>query len=54
MRWLDSITDSMEMNFSKLWQMVEDGEPGVQQSGGSQRAGQGLATKQQQKHLKPI
>ena len=54
LRWLDSITDSMKMNFSKLWQMVEDGEPGVQQSGGPQRAGQGLATKQQQKHLKPI
>ena len=24
MRWLDSIVDSMNMNLSKLWQLVED------------------------------
>ena len=24
MRWLDSITDSVNMNLSKLWEMVED------------------------------
>ena len=26
MRWLDSITDSVNMNLSKLWEIVEDRE----------------------------
>ena len=35
MRWLDSITDLMDMNLSKLQEIVE--EPGMQQSMGLQR-----------------
>ena len=35
MRWLDGITDSMGMTWSKLQEMVKDGEPGMLQFMGS-------------------
>ena len=37
MRWLDIITNSMNMNLSKLWKIVEDRGAGILQSLGSQK-----------------
>ena len=36
-RWSDSITNSMNMNVSKLWETVKDWKPGMLQSMRSQR-----------------
>ena len=44
MRWLDSITDSMNMNLGNLQEMVRTGRPGVLQSMGSQRVRHNWAT----------
>ena len=48
MKWLDSITHSVDMNLSKLWEAVEEREASVLQFMGSQRARYNLATEQQQ------
>ena len=48
MRWLNVITNSMDMSLNKLQDIVKDRKPGVLQSMGSQRVRHDLATSQQQ------
>ena len=46
MRWLASITDSVDMNLSKLHERVKDREPGVLQPTGSPSIRNDLAAEQ--------
>ena len=39
MRWLDGISNAMNMNVGILWEMVRDREAGLLQSMGSRRVG---------------
>ena len=48
MRWLDSITDSVDMNLSKLCEVVKDREAWLLQSMGLQRVSHSFVTEQQQ------
>ena len=47
MRWLDGITDSINMNLNKLQEIVKDRETWHAAVLGSQRVGLDIATKQQ-------
>ena len=46
-RWLDGITDSMDVNLSKLWETVKDTAVCMLQLMGLEIVGDGVATERQ-------
>ena len=51
MRWLDGLTDSMDMDLSKFQEVVKHREPDMLKSMGSQIVGQDSVTKPQQQDV---
>ena len=48
MKWLNSITHSVDVTLSKFWEIMEDRKSGMLQFMGLQRVRHNLVTEQQQ------